>query len=633
MRRIALINMPFANLALPSIALTQLKAIAEEQLPGEVSVEILYLNHDFGRYAGRTFYDYLADSMEAHTSGLGDWIFRQAVSPTLADNTEAYLGRYFPRTDAEHMRLRESIARFRAGLDGFMDELIEKYRLAQYDIVGFTSMFMQNAANLSMSRKLKERNPGITILMGGANCEFPMGAVLAEKFENIDFVFSGPALKSFPEFLRYWIAGNIDCCRSIRGILSRTKARSERGSETVGEDLAIDVPIKLDFEPYLKQYEEYFPEASIKPSLPFETSRGCWWGERSHCTFCGLNGVSMAYRAMKPDSAIALFNSLFRYEGRIASLSAVDNILPKSYLRDVLPFLKTPEGLTIFYEVKADLSEEDIATLKRARVDQIQPGIEALATSTLKLMKKGTTAFQNIQLLKLCCQYGITPHWNLLVGFPGEGPESYMQYLDVLPRILHLPPPSGPFPVRFDRFSPYFYKADSYNLELKPLDFYSFVYPLEEEDMRDLAYYFYDNNFAADYFLVMAEWIERVNAEITKWRQRWSTASADTTPQLYFKDERTIIDSRSGIAIERSVSETGKAILDLLSRPVRIEGIVEKFGPAAMREIEALDKLQLIFRENDRLLSLMIGPRMNESFHPCAEARPDVVEEGTLVHK
>src|SRR5580765_5741545 len=231
MRRIALINMPFANLALPSIALTQLKAICEEQLQGEVSIEILYLNHDFGRYAGRTFYDYLANSMEALNSGLGDWVFRQTMSPTLPDNTEAYMGRYFPRTNGENVRLRESIAKFRAGVDGFMDELIDKYRLAQCDIVGFTSMFMQNAANLSMSRKLKARNPGITILMGGANCEFPMGAVLAEKFENIEFVFSGPALKSLFEVLRHWIAGDIDACRSLRGIFSRTKVRPERGPE------------------------------------------------------------------------------------------------------------------------------------------------------------------------------------------------------------------------------------------------------------------------------------------------------------------------------------------------------------------------------------------------------------------
>ena len=36
----------------------------------------------------------------------------------------------------------------------------------------------------------------------------------------------------------------------------------------------------------------------------FETSRGCWWGERMHCTFCGLNGATMSYRSKSPRRAV-----------------------------------------------------------------------------------------------------------------------------------------------------------------------------------------------------------------------------------------------------------------------------------------------------------------------------------------
>jgi hypothetical protein len=39
----------------------------------------------------------------------------------------------------------------------------------------------------------------VTVL-GGANCEVPMGRVLAKNLSPIDFVFSGPALHSFPDF-------------------------------------------------------------------------------------------------------------------------------------------------------------------------------------------------------------------------------------------------------------------------------------------------------------------------------------------------------------------------------------------------------------------------------------------------
>ena len=154
----------------------------------------------------------------------------------------------------------------------------------------------------------------------------------------------------------------------------------------------------------------------------------------------------MGYRAMKPLVAIQLFKVLFKYSGIVAQLQAVDNILPKSYLAEVLPFLDTPSNMDIFYEVKADLSDENVETLARARVKSIQPGIEALATSTLKLMKKGTTAFQNIKLLKSCALHGVVPAWNLLVGFPGETKDVYRRYVDVIPLLTHLHPPSGSFP-------------------------------------------------------------------------------------------------------------------------------------------------------------------------------------------
>jgi ribosomal peptide maturation radical SAM protein 1 len=626
MHKISLINMPFANLGLPSIALTQLKAIIEQELEGQLSVEILYLSHDFAKYLGIEFYEYLTNSMESHNTGLGDWFFRQVAFPGQPENSEKYLGRYFPGNSPEMARIKASLEKFRPGLDAFMDELINRYKLDQSDIVGFTSMFMQNAASVAMARKVKERKPGVTTVIGGANCEFPMGAVLAEKVDVVDFVFSGPALKSFPEFLRHWLKGDKAACRSVRGVLTKGSPLPKSGAETIGEDLSIDTPIKLDYEPFVRRFEEYFPDVNAKPVLSIETSRGCWWGERSHCTFCGLNGVSMGYRAMNPELAIELFNSLFQFSGRVSRLSVVDNILPKNYLHQVLPFLQTPEDMEIFYEVKADLSEQDIAVLAKARVTQIQPGIEAMATSTLKLMKKGTTVFQNIKLLKMCALYGITPHWNLLLGFPGEGQESYRRYVEVLPLLTHFQPPSGAFPVRFDRFSPYFYQAESYKLNLSPLDFYSLIYPFEEVDLKNFAYYFSDKNIMADYFTVMAKWIGKVKSRVAEWQSRWKTNQA-APPRLHFKDESTVYDSRSGSVVEHSINKAGKAILDHLAKPTRIDDLAKVFGPTTAQELAALQAAGLVFQENDRLMSLVLEGEHGSRFKAESEGASAASEQ------
>ena len=78
-----------------------------------------------------------------------------------------------------------------------------------------------------------------------------------------------------------------------------------------------------------------------------------------------------------------------------------------------------------FWEVKANLTHEQVHLLRNAGVKQVQPGIESFSDRVLKIMRKGVTAFRNVELLKWCKEYGVKPYWNLLYGFPGETVEDY----------------------------------------------------------------------------------------------------------------------------------------------------------------------------------------------------------------
>ena len=70
-------------------------------------------------------------------------------------------------------------------------------------------------------------------------------------------------------------------------------------------------------------------------------------------------------------------------------------------------------------------------------------------------MRKGVSGLQNIQLLKWCKEFGITPRWNLIWGFPGEQPDEHERMAGLVRRLTHLPPPSASA-IRLDRFSPNF---------------------------------------------------------------------------------------------------------------------------------------------------------------------------------
>lgn len=617
MFKISLINMPFANLSLPSIALTQLKAVTEQRFGERVRVRALYLNHEVAHYVGQELFAMMTNSMEANNSGLGDWFFRQVAFPELPDNTQSFFQRYFPLVDEALEAKKGQVLAKRAGLPRFLQRLIAKHGLAGEDMVGLTSMFAQNVASFAMARMCKVANPRMVTVMGGANCEAPMGRELALHVDAVDFVFSGPALVTFPQVVSHLLAGEVDRCHEVRGVLSRRNADAEQslGVGAIGAEMPIEVAIPLDYGSFLDDLDRSFPNRQVRPSLTFETSRGCWWGERSHCTFCGLNGSTMAYRAMAPDQAVDLFHELFaRYADRCSRFESVDNILPRSYLTDVLPRLETPPGVSIFYEVKADLKDAEMEALARAGVTEIQPGIESLATSTLKLMKKGTSSFQNLAFLKNCVRFGINPVWNLLIGFPGEEEAVYKKYLADMPVLAHLPPPSGAFPVRFDRYSPYFVRAAEYGLDLSPYDFYRFIYPFGEESLRNMAYYFEDRNYDSGYMVQMIAWQEKLNAAVNRWKTRWMAADGKARAELFAvsEDGSTVVhDTRSGALVRHELGDLAVQLTGLhnmngwkIAHAARSLGVDEQ---VVASEVESLRELGLVFTEGDRFLSLVLA--------------------------
>lgn len=641
--KIAFVNMPFAALQRPSIALTELKAVTDAAFGDRVQTSIHYLNQDFGRDYGIERYQHVVQSIDAHNGGFGDWFFRQEAFPDAPDNSREYFSRYYVEPTREHELMREFVATERPRLGAYLDSLVDRHDLHRAAIVGFTTMFAQNVASFALARRIKARNPDALIVFGGANCEASMGREIADHVDVVDFVFSGPALRTFPELVRLTIDGDLEARHRIDGVLSaknRTKAASGCGTVQlaglarpsmpevgpVGAELPIDTEVPLDYDGFMADLERNFPGGVIEPALLFETSRGCWWGERAHCTFCGLNSDSMGYRAMSPERALALIRSFFKHAPRLRRLECVDNIMPKSYVRDVFANLDTPESVTIFYEIKADLSDADLATLSRARVRSLQPGIESLATSTLKLMKKGTSGLGNVRFLKDCLRNDVYPEWNLLVGFPGEDEAVYEMYERTLPLLAHLPPPSGVYPVRFDRFSPYHTHAGDYGLKLEPYDFYSLVYPFDAGSLANLAYYFVDRNFGAEYATRTARWIGRLRAKVDAWRLQWHGAGRTVMPRLFLKETaggRHVYDSRGGEAVEYPLAADAERVLERLETAAAPDQIAAATGLDRARVDAALawlDERRLVMREGEKYVGLAFRtePQLMECQRPAA---------------
>ncbi|MBS2964181.1 RiPP maturation radical SAM C-methyltransferase [Actinocrinis puniceicyclus] len=612
MRELVLVTMPFADRCRPSFALSQLSALVRRDLGERYDVRVHYLNHDFVRFLGADLYDAVTEDLAGHIAGVGDWFFRAVAFPDEPDNAQEYFARYF--AGADQAGLRDALERRRERLYGFCEAVCHEYGLADADVVGFSSMFAQTVPSLAMAQIIKERNPDVVTVMGGANCEAPMGATLAANTEPVDFFFSGPALRTFPQFLRAVADEDPESAHGIRGVVSRRNCTDPKYRSAIGPDRDIDDYLEPDYEPFIESFDRMAADTGerdgLAPILFFETSRGCWWGERAHCTFCGLNGQNMGYRAMAPELAVRLFERLFEHAPWCTRFTCTDNILPMEYLTEVFPRLSPPEGVSVFYEVKVGLDREDMSVLARAGVTEIQPGIEALNTHTLKLMRKGTSVFQNVQLLKNCVRYGINPSWNLLIGFPGEPESTYEKYAADLPLLRHLPPPDGCFPVRFDRYSPYFNDAEQYGLDLQPVDHYRLTYPFPAGDLADLAYYFADRSLA-DYQVAAAQWSRKLDGMVRSWALNWS-ALPEQRPVLtaqFDADGAQVLDTRSGATRSYRLDAAEAAVLGHLDRPSRLDRLGAELPqvPDPLARVAALRERGLLIEEGGRAMSLALS--------------------------
>jgi ribosomal peptide maturation radical SAM protein 1 len=497
---IAFVSMPFGPLGQPSIGLSLLRAA----LPPSVRSTIFYFTIDFAERVGTHLYDLVADGFPETTALVGEWLFARDVygADALAEQRyvdEILRGDRFKsvRFDATPKRAEfvDSVRAAAEHVPTFLDECTERILAAQPRIVAFTTVFQQSLASIALARRIKLRDPSVTVVFGGANCEGIMGVQLVRSFACIDAAVSGEGEIVFPQIA----AAVLERCAvpdDLAGVSTRANV-ADLDACGIGNAPGVahmdDLPVPR-YDDFIEQYTASSFAAEKKPMLLFETSRGCWWGERNHCTFCGLNGATMKFRSKSQARALAELGELTaRYAPYgVDKVAAVDNILDTAYFREFLPALaERRSGFELFYEVKANMRREQVVLLKQAGVTVIQPGIESLSTHVLTVMRKGVRAIQNVQLLKWCKELGISANWNLLFGFPAEDPADYAEMARMLPHVMHLRPPVGAADIRLDRFSPNFDHAEASGFrDLAPYPAYDHVYPLDETARRNLAYFF-----------------------------------------------------------------------------------------------------------------------------------------------
>ena len=316
-----------------------------------------------------------------------------------------------------------------------------------------------------------------------------MGAELLRSFPWIDVVVRGEAERVLPQLVLDLVH---DSSIVPQAGLCYREGETERIIDPAQNDsVSMDeVPIPVYDEYFHRVERSVISRALRKISIPFETARGCWWGAKHHCTFCGLNGSAMKFRSKSPSRAFQEL-CLLSAKHRRLTFSAVDNIIDMKYFNDFLPLLRDSGiDFELFYETKANLTKDQLRMMRNAGVTHIQPGIESLSNPILSLMRKGVTTLQNIRLLKWCAELGIQASWNVIYGFPREPLSDYERMADTVKSLTHLQPPDL-VRLGLERFSPYHQRPEDFGLTAcRSLPHYEFIYRLAHVNLEQLAYCF-----------------------------------------------------------------------------------------------------------------------------------------------
>lgn len=494
---VTLVCMPVVEVSRPSLSLGLLKAILAE---GGISCSVVNAHVHYLEWAGHQAYKRLNQTNPIDQ--IGEWVFAEAAFGDTASSPEIFadaLNEDGVRLDGvSEDGLAAYLASLRASASGFIDWIADMVLAERPRIVGCTSTFQQHVASLALLKALRARQPDLMTVMGGANLETVMGRATHERFPWVDVTVSGEADDIVVSLFRRLLDRGPDIppdeaplgvfvpAHRTMGYPVSEKTADGLPRRTIDDLRGLPAP---DFDEYFRDLKQLAFPVPVQPWLLLELSRGCWWGQRSHCTFCGLNGSGMDYRAKDAEEAESLFAKLYDRYG-LKRMEVVDNILALEYFDTLLPKKSFKDaGYQIVFETKSNIKERHVALLAAAGVVMVQPGIESLHSEILRLMGKGVTAIANIRVLRLCREYGIRTAWSVIRGFPGERDGWYAEMASLPPLLAHLNAPSL-VSLRYDRHSPYQRTPDRFGIKLTPVPSYAHIYPDKGPEVADHAYFF-----------------------------------------------------------------------------------------------------------------------------------------------
>jgi len=406
-KSVILVSTPWSLFNRPSIQIGTLKAYLKLQFPYlDVAAHHFYLK--VAEAIGYELYNSISER-----TWLAETIYAAMLSPEKVKTIEEIFYREAGTKPLFHkLSFKELVSKTRKVTDSF----IESINWNKFCLAGFSVCQCQLTSSLYIIKQIKIKYPNLKIVLGGST----FAGVSIELFKlipEIDFVVKGEGELPLSELVHHLgISDKTDKIPLIKGVISRESTKYNTSDMFYQIEKLDSLPMP-DYDDYFDLLKTFSSEKTFFPTILYEISRGCWW---QGCAFCNLNLQWNSYRSKSHSNVVSEVDNLTS-KYKTLSVAFTDNALPVKESKAIFTQLQgLDKDFCFFSEIRATTTLKNLQRMRDSGMSEVQIGIESLSTRLLKKLNKGTTAIQNLEIMKNCERLGIANNSNLILQFPGS---------------------------------------------------------------------------------------------------------------------------------------------------------------------------------------------------------------------
>ena len=416
--QIALLSTPWPLFNRPSVQLGTLKAYLKDRV-SNLQIDTFHLYLQLAEAIGYHTYHEISERT---------WLAESIYAALLYPRNRQQAEKLFRKESAAKPRLQK--IEFKAltrKIKKVTDTFVNRHHWQAYGLIGFSISLCQFTSALYVIKRIKKKFPEATIVVGGALTPAIAAPTILKNFVEIDMVVNGEGELPLYHIIQRLRRSSPETGKTgIAGVVTRQTGVMQSAAAAFAQLKSLDDLPSPDYDEYFSLLKTFKPHRRFFPTLPVESSRGCWWkrtvgsAQVTGCAFCNLNLQWQGYRS-KAARRVAADIDYLTDRHQILSVAMMDNVLPPKDAHNIFTQVaKLNKDLRVFGEVRAMTSMKALTAMRDCGMREVQIGIEALSSSLLEKLHKGTTAIQNLEIMKNCEALGIRNISNLILQFPGS---------------------------------------------------------------------------------------------------------------------------------------------------------------------------------------------------------------------